>query len=168
MRKFSLKHWHAEKISRTVFYVLTSVSAVVTLLFFLVGFDGIYLDNPDYNEPLFTDVLLCMMIFMPSASIVVAIYSMIKGVKNGSDAEKIVNGIPGKKISWSVFAGTLILLVATFAFGSSEPILINGWQFENGFLLRMSDQFIMTSLVLLTTTAASALYGLTRYSRKKK
>ena len=38
-----------------------SLAVVVFALFFLVGYDMPFLENPDFNAPLFTDVLIILM-----------------------------------------------------------------------------------------------------------
>ena len=51
----------AEQISQQVFFILIGLAVVVFALFFLVGYDMPFLENPDFNAPLFTDVLIILM-----------------------------------------------------------------------------------------------------------
>ena len=48
----------AEKISQQVFYIMIGLAVLVFGLFFLVGYDLPFEENPDFNAPLFTDVLI--------------------------------------------------------------------------------------------------------------
>ncbi len=42
----------AEKISQQVFYIMIGLAVLVFGLFFLVGYDFAFRENPDFNAPL--------------------------------------------------------------------------------------------------------------------
>ena len=56
-----LKQQSAERISKRVFIALLAVIAVVFVAFYLIGFNRPYADDPNFNEPLLTDVVLVFM-----------------------------------------------------------------------------------------------------------
>lgn len=61
MKFKNVRQWSTEKISQRVFYCLLGLAALVFALFFLVGYDMPFEENPDFNAPLFTNVLLFLM-----------------------------------------------------------------------------------------------------------
>lgn len=47
-----LKSWGTERLSQRLLYILVGVSAVVFALFYLVGYDLPFDENPDFNAPI--------------------------------------------------------------------------------------------------------------------
>ena len=162
------KRLSAEQISQRILYVLTAVTVLVFGLFYSVGFDRLFIDNPDFNAPLFTDVLLGLIYFMLFVAFAVGVCALVGESRKRRDEERVVNGIPKSKISLLVFGGTFILLALFGVLGSSEPIMINGRMFTDRFWLKATDLFINTSLVLLLMVIVAVIYGATRYYRKKE
>lgn len=157
-----------QKISQRILYVLTAVAVLVFGLFYTVGFDRPYAEDSDFNNPLFTNLLLGLMYFMLFVALVVAVCALVGESRKRRDEERVVNGIPKSKISLLVFGGTFILLALFGVLGSSEPIMINGRMFTDRFWLKATDLFINTSLVLLLMVIVAVIYGATRYYRKKE
>ena len=50
-----------EQISSRIFYVIVALSAVLFILFWLIGYDMPYEEDPEYNAPLLTGVLASFM-----------------------------------------------------------------------------------------------------------
>lgn len=160
-----VKTWSAERISYRVLYGLVGLVAVVFAAFALIGFNHPYEDNPDLSAPLLTDALLVLMYLFFLVAAGACLWSVWKSLK--FKGERIVNGIPIGKIASSVALGTLLLLVITFVFGSSDPIMINGKPFETWAWLKLSDMFVSTSLILIVVAVATVVYGNMKYIRKK-
>jgi len=162
-----IKGWSSEKISQRVFYILLGISAVVFLLFFFVGFDMPYWENPDFNEPLFTDVLLILMWILIILTVVVSCFSIVKAYRV-DDKIEVVNGIAEKRIRRYTWLGLLIVLVLTFVLSSSSVMNVNGKDYSEWVWLKFSDMFIFTSAILLVVAIGSVIYGATRYIRKER
>ena len=64
----------AENISQRIFYLLIGLAILVFGLFFLVGYDMPFDENPDFNAPLFTDVLIVLMWLFLIGGVGLAIY----------------------------------------------------------------------------------------------
>ena len=168
MLKFQFsKSKSAEKISQQIFYVMIALAVIVFALFFLVGYDMPFEENPDFNAPLFTDVLIALMWIFLAVGVGLAIYSVVKDYRRGK-SEAVVNGIPVRRIFRFTWIGTLVALVLTFALGSSAPMLINGEHFADWFWLKVSDMFVVTSVVMLLAGIGTVIFGATRYIRKTK
>lgn len=168
MKMKDLKGWQTEKISQRVFYVLIGLSVLVFGLFFLVGYSMPFEENPDFNAPLFTDVLLGLMWLLLLLALGLSVYSIVKGYRLSVREEKMRNGIPENKIFRFTWLFTLGLLVVTFLVGSSVPMLINGSEFGDWMWLKVSDMFVTTSILMLLAAFGAVIFGATRYIRKER
>lgn len=169
MKASNLKSWSAEQISRRIFYLLIGVAVVVFGLFFLVGYDMPFEENPDFNAPLFTNVLIVLMCLLLVVAVILAVASWAASHRYGNVLEKAdVRQIPEKKIGRCVWGGLALLLVLTFVIGSSAPIVVNGNNYADTMWLKVSDMLVYSSLVLLLCAFGAVVYGATRYIRKKK
>ena len=138
----------AEKISQQVFYIMIGLAVLVFGLFFLVGYDLPFEENPDFNAPLFTDVLILLMWLFLIGGVGLAVFSMIRDYRS-SKSEAVVNGIPVRRIFRITWIGTLAVLLLTFLLGGSAPMLINGENYADWLWLKLSDMFVITSLLML-------------------
>ena len=89
--KLMAKHKSAEQISQQVFFILIGLAVLVFGLFFLIGYDMPFEENPDFNAPLFTDVLIVLMWLFLIGGVGLAVYSMIRDYR-GAKSEAVVNG----------------------------------------------------------------------------
>ena len=96
-----------------------------------------------------------------------AVYSMIRDYR-GTKSEAVVNGVPVRRIFRITWLGTLAILVLSFLLGSSDPMLINGENYADWIWLKLSDMFVITSLLMLVAGIGAVCFGATRYIRKKK
>ena len=161
-----LRNWPTEKISSRALYLLAGIAMVVFVLFWLVGYDRPFEDDPNFNAPLFTNVLLVLMVLYLVLGIGFSVWSVVSLLRKRGKTEAVENGIPVKKIGYWVSGGVVILLLLTFALGSTTPMKINGATYASGFWLRTSDMFIVTSLVMMLIAVAAVIYGATKYNRK--
>lgn len=168
MKFKNVRQWSTEKISQRVFYCLLALAALVFALFFLVGYDMPFEENPDFNAPLFTNVLLFLMWALFILAFCLAVYSIVNSYRKNASKEKMVHGIPAKKIFHITWIGTLVLLIVTFLLGSSSPMQINGNKYGDWLWLKLSDMFVFTSLLMLLGAIVAVLFGATRYVRKGK
>lgn len=157
----------AENISQRIFYLLIGLAILVFGLFFLVGYDMPFDENPDFNAPLFTDVLIVLMWLFLIGGVGLAIYSMIKGYRT-MKSEAVVNGVPVRRILRITWLSLLAVLAVTFLLGGSDPMLINGENYADWLWLKLSDMFVVTSLLMLVAGIGAVCFGGTRYIRKKK
>lgn len=165
--KLDFKSLPAEKLSQRLLYCLVAAIVAVFGLFYFVGYDMPYDENPDFNAPLFMGALIWFSLLLIVCAAVAALFSAVKAMRVSS-SEKIENGIPVKKISYITAASTGLMLAITFAFGSSSPLSINGKMYSDAFWLKAADMFVSTSLILLFAAIAAVVYGSTRYIRKKQ
>lgn len=158
----------SERISQRVFYVLIGVAVVVFGLFYLVGYEMPFDDNPDFNAPLFTDAVIGLMCLLLVAAVGMGIYAMLRDYKLSARQESMVNGVPARKIFRLTWLSTLVVLVLSFVLASSAPMLVNGDNYADWLWLKVSDMFVVTSIVLLVAAIGAVIFGATRYIRKGK
>ena len=145
-----LSNWPAGKLSKLVFYSLIALTAVVYTLFYLIGYHRPYEENPNYTAPLFTPLLIAFLLIIVMAAIAISIYSVIRNTRRNKGIAPTDNGIPTKRITLVTSGLTLLILIVTFVFGSSEGIIKNGENIETPFWSRTADMFVNTSLFLIT------------------
>lgn len=161
-----LRKWPTERISTRALYLLVGVAMVIFVLFWLIGYDRPYEDDPNFNAPLFTNALLVLMVLYLLLGVGLAVWSVVSLLKKRGKTDAVENRIPVKKIGYLVTGGVFALLLLTFALGSTAPMKINGATYASSFWLRTSDMFIATSLLMLVVAAAAVVYGATKYNRK--
>lgn len=163
-----LKSWGTERLSQRLLYILVGVSAVVFALFYLVGYDLPFDENPDFNAPLFTDVLIVLMVLVLLLALCMIGFSAWRSHRSGSRQDAVVNGVPARKIARITWFSTFGLLVIGFAVGSYTPMLVNGNDYNDWFWLKLSDMFVLASVILLIAAIGVVLFGVTRYVRKDR
>ena len=168
MKFKNIKSLATEKISQRVFYLIIGLAVVVFGLFFLIGYNMPFDENPDFNAPFFTDVLIFLMWFLLVLAIALAIVAVVRTYKMNVKSEAVVNGVPQGKIFRLTWMGTLLLLVLTFLVGSSMPMLVNGENYTDWFWLKVSDMLVLTSIFMLLAGVGAVVFGATRYVRKEK
>lgn len=148
-------------------YYIIGVTAVVFLLFWFVGYDRPFDENPNFNAPLFTDAVLALMFIMVFGTIIISLWTMWRSLKIRGKGEQTVNNIPIKKIGYSITGGVVAVLLITFIFGSSDPMEINGVEYTDTFWLRTADMLINTIIIIIIAAAIAVLLGATNYYRRK-
>ena len=99
---------------------------------------------------------------------VIGIAAVCIGLRKRDPSDKVVNGVPAAKISTITFGVTFVLLLVTFIFGSTDTMMINGHQFNDVVSLKLTDMFVMTSIVMIVLAVIAVIFGYTRYIRKGK
>lgn len=155
-----------KKLHSHVLYALSGISMLVFALFWLVGFDRPYEDDGNFNAPLFTDLLLVLMLLIAVGTVAVAIWSAIRSARICGSGDKVVNNVPVRRIGMWVSISTVVLLLLTFTLSSSAPMRINGLSYVDQFWLKASGMFVSTSIVMIGAAIAAVAYGSTKYVRK--
>lgn len=165
---FNLRNLTTMQLSSCIFYILIGVIVLLFASFWIIGYDMPYADNPDYSAPALTDVLIWFMIVLTFSTFGLAIFGAINGMRKNKGENVVVNNVPARLISVSVIIGTMLLLVLTYAFSSTDALLVNGERFTDAFWLRTAGMFIGTSLSLIVVAVGAVVFGSTRYIRVRK
>lgn len=156
----------AEKVSLRTFYVLTMVCTMLFLLYWLVGYDRPFADNPNFNAPLFTDAILLLGYGSIVGAVGIAIWSVGRTLRLRGKSESHHNNIPVKRMNYIVAFGVCALLLTSFLVGSSAGLVINGITYADGFWLKIADMFIYTSGCMIIGAVGAVVYGATKYTRR--
>lgn len=167
MSKLDWKHWSTEKVSTHILYAIVALSAVVFGLFWFVGYDRPYEEDPNFNEPLFTDLLLVLMALVVLGALFTAGWAVWHTLKTRGQSERMSNNIPIKKIAYTVAGSIVVVLLLTYLFGSSKPMNINGIPYTDVFWLKAADMFVNTILVMIVAATGAVIYGFTKNRRRK-
>lgn len=168
MKIKDIRHWHSERISTFVLYGIVALTVLLFALFFLIGYNTPYEENPDMKAPLLTNVLMWFMYAMTAITVGFAIWSIVRGARTTDKTSATVNGVPAARIAGITAGVTAALLVVTFVTGSSAAMMINGHKYQEAFWLKLSDMFVNTSLLMLVIAFGVMIFGMTRYYRKEK
>ncbi len=138
-----------DKVSKYILWVLMGISAVVIALFFLIGFDTPYEEDPNQYAPQCTDVLLIWTIILTVIGAISMLASFIYYV--------VVNGFNKSYIyTWGLPVITIALGVGLGIANKDEHLLINGqdWNVPSDIILTDAS---MVSIGLLTVCAVAAI-----------
>ena len=147
---------------------LVAISAVVFIAFWCVGYDMPYEEDADFNAPMLTDMLLGYIYLMVVVAIGVTAYSVVHGIRTRGRQGYSENGVAAGHITIATWVFTVLLLVISFALGSTDPIKVNGKDFCEGIWLRLSDMFIISSGVMILLAILAVTFGMSGYSRRMK
>lgn len=100
------------------------------------------------------------------ATLGLGFWSVYRTLRHADSAAINHNNIPVRKIGYAVGVGALLLMVVTFALGSSDAMTINGVKYTDKFWLKASDMFIYTALILMLVAVGAVIYGATKYIRR--
>lgn len=152
MRQTSFKDFRlptGNKASRGVFHIIAWTTALVFALFWLVGYDTPYIENSNFTAPMFTDVLMVFTALILAVALALTAWAVARSLKLAGRGGRIVNNIPAKKIAYSTVAAIVAMLVLTFAFGSSDMLIINGQEYTDTLWLKAADMFVSSALLLV-------------------
>ena len=169
MKLKQIIHWPTERISQRVLYLLMGIVGIVFVLFFFVGFDQPYMEDPDFNAPLFTDAVLLLGFFFLLLVVVLVLTRVLLDIRRWhGEGDGYENNVPRRKITHGLLFLLLAVVVLSAFVASAEPLRINDMVFSDRLWLKVADMFIYTGLVLLVAAIAAVSYGATRYKRKGK
>ena len=142
------------KISNYVMYAIMAISVVVLALFFLVGYDIPYKEDPKFNDPQFTDLLMVWMGVLIVLTFVLTLVSVVMQVKNASGTE--AKGIAGKTGTISVIGMVLSIVIGLgVGLADQSPVLVNGEVFTDPVDLCITDTCLISMFILLILSVIS-------------
>lgn len=146
MRK---RKWIPERGSQRVLFVIVAITAVVFAAYYLFGFNHPFAEDPDFNEPRLTNVLLGLMAAVGIFAIATLVWAIIVAVRRHKQQDRVVNRVPVALISSVVVAATVGILVIAFLIGSSQGVEVNGKQYDDALWLRTADMFVIASVAMI-------------------
>ena len=165
--KSPLRRKTAAALSTPVLYGLTAFALLVFVLYWTIGFDRPYPDNPDFNAPLFTPLIIILGYTFLGIAIAVMCVSVIQSFRTRPPDSRNTNNIPIGRIGNGIAIGVVAVLALMFLIASPVSVVINGKVYDNTFWLKASDTLIYTSVIMIMAATAAVIYGATRYIRRK-
>ena len=162
-----IRNWSVEKISHTVLYAITALTALIFILFYFVGYDTPAIWDERYNDPILTDLVIVLMILLLVVAIALVIYSKVHSLRT-NHAPAIVNGIKGKRVTVIITAGVLALMLLSYLAIPAGKLIINGEEYTDTVWLRMANMFVISSVVLIIAGITAIAYGVLSNMREKK
>lgn len=156
----------ADRLAGRVLALLIAMTALMFGAFFVVGYDMPYAEDPGFNAPLLTDTLLGYTYVLCAVAVAVAVVSMVRGAALHGGSRYETNGVPSGRIALGVALLLVVTLALTFAFGSSEPLPVNGRVYGDELWLKLTDMFIGTSAVLGLVAIALVAVGMSGLNRR--
>ena len=151
-----------EKISKYTLWAGMGISIVILLLFFVVGYDRPFEENPKFTDPMLTDALLIWTYFLVFAAIVVTIWSLIHGATTKGTGTMKETGLIAKSgtIAWGICICSLVLGLILGFISKDENMLINGKDWNNPFDIIITDMSMVSILILLIVTICATIYSM--------
>ncbi len=154
-----INNWSTEKLSHTILYGMLAVTALVFGLFYLIGYDRPFEENPQFTAPLLTNILLVFIALVFLLALALGIWTLMVSIRRRKGEGKVINGVPVAKITYGIVGFTVLLLVLTFLLGSSSALSINGATYRDTFWLKAADMFVTSAVVLIIVAIAAIIWS---------
>lgn len=150
------------KISSFVLYALFAISAVVLVLFFFVGYDTPYEENPSKYDPQFTGLLMLLMYVFVGLAACVTIISAVMSIFTSSGTG--TKGIAGHTGLIAIVILIVAIVVGMIVSGAdTEDLMINGTAFEHkdhGTAYLLTNVSIVAAGILGACAAIATIVGM--------
>ena len=156
------------KISDYVLWGLFGLSAIVILLFLLVGYNTQYEENPKFVAPQMLDLLLIWMYVLVAVTAVLTIWSAIKGI--GASSGQQAKGLAGKTglIGFGVLVVSVIIGAVVGA-ADNDTLIINGKAFaaaENKTDYLLTDISMISIIIMMVATIIALIVSMAIQPKK--
>lgn len=148
-------------------YTLIGMVSVVFVLFYLIGFNLPFEDNPAYNEPMLTDVVIVMMWAMLILALGFTLWAIARTIIATSKSSGKVFGVPVRRISTILASSTIGIMILSALISGGEPVTINGQTYDDSLWLYASGMFIITITVMLIAAVAAVIFDKQKNVLKK-
>ena len=141
-----------EKISKITLWVLMGISVVIFILYFVVGFDNPYEENPKMNDPQFLDVVLIWGIVLTIATLILMLVSFFMYVKEYGFNKSYI-------YTWGLPIITLAIGAGVGFANKDEHMLINNedWNVPSDIII--TDACIVSIAILAVITIGAIIYS---------
>ena len=145
--------WPKGEASRKVLYLLVTITVVVFALFYLVGYNHPWAEDPDFIEPRLTSVLMVFAILVLLMAVLVTAWAVVRTMRRRRNAKADSHGVPA----------ALILM------GASSAIMVNGEEYHEEGWLKAANMFVLSSIILIVVaTAVVAIATIRTYLNNRK
>lgn len=150
-----------------ILYALIGTAIGIYLGFLLFGYDTPYEADPNFNAPMLTDYFLGFVLMLIIGSIGVVVWSVVSTQKGQRKSVVTENSIRAARLVYGVAAFTAVVMLLTFAVGSSDTIIINGKPFADSMPLRLADMFVASAMVMIVVAFGAIGFGYMNRRRQR-
>ena len=150
-----------EKISKYTLWAGMGISILVLILFFVIGYDRPFEENPKFTDPMLTDALLIWTYFLVAAAILVTLWSLFHGLTTKGTGTMKETGLVSKTstIAWGLCFASLVIGAIYGFMVKDENMLINGKDWNDPFDIIMTDMSMISIIILLVVTVIAPVYS---------
>lgn len=155
-----------EKITKYTLWALMAGCVVVMVLFAAVGYDTPYEENPDFADPMFTDLLLGWTSFLVIAAIGVTVWGVFHGLLTKGTGTQKETGLVAhtNALAWGICAASVVLGIIVGMINKGEVMLINGKDFnvggEDAGDIIATDLCIVSIAILVVVTLVATIWSM--------
>ncbi|MBP3214140.1 MAG: hypothetical protein J6M19_04810 [Bacteroidaceae bacterium] len=152
-----------EKTSKITLWVLIGISIVVMALFLLVGYDTPYEENPKFNDPAMTDLLIIWTYILIIATALATVGAVIYGfVSGGNKSKNEDTGMASKAgiMAWGTFLVSVVIGIVVGIANQSEVLLINGERWNDPTDIILTDTSMISILILTIVTVIATVFSM--------
>jgi len=159
MKLWGVRYRKTGELSRLVLYVMIALTVLVFSAFYFIGYESPYEEDPRFNAPMFTDVLLGFTMLLLVTALAVGAWAVVTGIRERDKDGDVVNGVPVARIFYCVAAFTVLVMLVSFVFGAPSSVVVNGKVFADAIWLRAANMFVVTSLVMILCAVGAIVFG---------
>ena len=89
-------------ISSRVLMVLVGIIAIAFGAFYLIGYDNPYEENPAFNAPKLTNIILIITYLLIIGTIGLTVFSLVMAYRNRNKSAAVVNNVPAARIAYII------------------------------------------------------------------
>lgn len=159
---------NTEKLTGWILKALMAVGIIGFILFFAVGFGTPYEENPKYNAPTLTDLVMILIIVYVVIAIVATIWSAVMAMLKGNDSTVKDTGIAGSTglISVVLFVASIVIGIIVGIINKGEHLLINGKDWNVPSEIILTDTCCVSIAILMIVTIVVLVAGM--FKKKDK
>jgi len=147
------------RLSHWAMYAIVALAAIVFGAFFVLPRFGV-------DEFMLTGVLVVFLFLVLLGAVAVALWSLVVRFRKRSRQPELNTLIPTTRISWSVAAGVLVLMIVGFVVSPAGSMVINGGEYDNRLWIKTAGMFIIAAAVLITIAILLIVAGYLLNRRK--
>ncbi len=153
-----------DKISKITLWSLMGISVVIFILFFLVGFDTPWEENPKQYDPKFTDALIIWSMVLSAVTLAMMLVSFFMYVKEYGFNKSYI-------YTWGLPIITLAIGAIIGFSNKSEVMLINGKDWNTPakpetFNMVLTDSVMVSIGILFVLSIAAIIYSIVLKGKK--
>ena len=151
-----------EKLSKYTLWAGMGISIVILILFYVIGFDNEFVENPKFNDPALTDVLLIWTYFLVAVAVIVTLWSLFHGLTTKGTGTSKDTGLAAhtSSIAWGICVVSLILGAIYGFMVKDETLFINNKAWTGPTDIIITDTCMISIVILTIVTVVATAWSM--------